>query len=82
MDAKDVLINSSVLFYFMSGDEVSRFVIVVRAARTEFNSKVDRESSKKISEMPSSLGESLLDEGSSVAKVSSLSKIRNSAAKQ
>lgn len=32
MDAKDVLINSSVLFYFMSGDEVSRFVIV--AART------------------------------------------------
>lgn len=34
MDAKDVLINSSVLFYFMSGDEVSRFVIVVRAART------------------------------------------------
>lgn len=37
---------------------------------------------KKISEMPSSLGESLLDEGSSVAKVSSLSKIRNSAAKR
>jgi len=79
MDAKDVLINSSVLFYFMSGDEVSRFVIVVRAARTR---KSIGKVQKKISEMPSSLGESLLDEGSSVAKVSSLSKIRNSAAKR
>ena len=77
MDAKDVLINSSVLFYFMSGDEVSRFVIV--AARTQ---KSIGKVQKKISEMPSSLGESLLDEGSSVAKVSSLSKIRNSAAKR
>lgn len=77
MDAKDVLINSSVLFYFMSGDEVSRFVIV--AARTR---KSIGKVQKKISEMPSSLGESLLDEGSSVAKVSSLSKIRNSAAKR
>ena len=77
MDAKDVLINSSVLFYFMTGDEVSRFVIV--AARTR---KSIGKVQKKISEMPSSLGESLLDEGTSVAKVSSLSKIRNSAAKR